>query len=177
VTDLDTARVLPLTKTGSVPTVTLEVPIADDKQSAHLRIAGALKDASYRIENGDLMFDRPLRGLRNTVLLPAGWDVSAISQSGTIGTYDGRAFVALINLNAENNYKVTIRARSDDDPPALCSVLSTSRILTHSDLSACMTSTRAARAAGRTDATTAATSSTAAAPASGSAPGSRTSCT
>jgi hypothetical protein len=43
--------------------------------------------------------------------LPAGWDVSGISQSGTIGTYQDRAFVALINLNAENNYKVTIRAR------------------------------------------------------------------
>jgi hypothetical protein len=61
--------------------------------------------------NGELMFDRTLHGLRNTVLLPAGWDVSAVSQSGTIGTYEGRSFVALINLNAENTYKVTIRAR------------------------------------------------------------------
>ena len=34
-----------------------------------------------------------------------------MSQSGTVGTYRGRAFVALINLNAENNYRVTIRAR------------------------------------------------------------------
>ena len=57
------------------------------------------------------MFERTLRGLRNTVLLPAGWDVAAVSQSGTIGTYEGRVFVALINLNAENNYKVAIRAR------------------------------------------------------------------
>jgi hypothetical protein len=38
--------------------------------------------------------------------------VSGVSQSGTIGrTRDGRAFVALINLNAENNYNVTVRAR------------------------------------------------------------------
>jgi hypothetical protein len=37
--------------------------------------------------------------------------VSAVSQSGTIGTNEGRAFVALINLNAENSYRVTIRAR------------------------------------------------------------------
>jgi hypothetical protein len=59
----------------------------------------------------DLVFDRTLHGLRNTVLLPAGWDVSTISQSGTIGTHEGRAFVALINLNAENSYNVTIRAR------------------------------------------------------------------
>ncbi len=63
------------------------------------------------MSNGELVFDRTLHGLRNTVILPAGWEVNAVSQSGTIGTYQDRAFVALINLNAENNYKVTIRAR------------------------------------------------------------------
>ncbi len=52
-----------------------------------------------------------LKGLRNTVLLPAGWEVSEVSQSATIGRYDGRVFVALINLNAENEYAVRIRAR------------------------------------------------------------------
>jgi len=62
------------------------------------------------VQSGELVFDRPLHGLRNTVLLPAGWEVSSVSQSGTIGMYQGRAFVALINLNAENNYRVTIRA-------------------------------------------------------------------
>ena len=51
-----------------------------------------------------------MKGLRNTVLLPAGWEVSAVSQSATIGQYQGRAFVALINLNAENQYTVRIRA-------------------------------------------------------------------
>ena len=45
------------------------------------------------------------------MLLPAGWEVSAVSQSGTIGTYQGRTFVALINLNAENSYHVVIYAR------------------------------------------------------------------
>jgi hypothetical protein len=45
------------------------------------------------------------------VILPAGYEVSAVSQSATIGTRQGRVFVALINLNGENNYKVTIRAR------------------------------------------------------------------
>ena len=57
------------------------------------------------------MFARTLKGLRNTILLPAGWDVSVVSQSGTIGTYNGRSFVALINLNAENEYNVRLRAR------------------------------------------------------------------
>jgi len=37
--------------------------------------------------------------------------VSGCSQSGTIGQNQGRAFVSLINLNAENNYQVTIHAR------------------------------------------------------------------
>jgi hypothetical protein len=45
------------------------------------------------------------------VLLPAGYDVTAVSQSGTIGQYQGRIFVAFLNLNAENTYSVTIRAR------------------------------------------------------------------
>jgi hypothetical protein len=111
IVDLDTAKPLTPVKEGGSTVVKLEVPIADDKQSAHLKITGMLKDAAYRAENGDLVFDRTLHGLRNTVLLPAGWEVAGISQSGTIGVYQGRAFVALINLNAENNYRVTIHAR------------------------------------------------------------------
>jgi hypothetical protein len=124
VIDLDTAKRFTPTKSGGAKSggaksggamsVALDVPIEHDQQSAHIKITGALAGASsgYRIEHGDdLVFDRTLHGLRNTVLLPAGWDVSAVSQSGTIGTYEGRQFVALINLNAENAYKVTIHAR------------------------------------------------------------------
>jgi hypothetical protein len=107
VIDLDTAK--PFTVTSN--TVKLEVPIVDEKQSAHIRITGKLKDDAYTLRNGDLVFDRTLHGLRNTVLLPAGYEVAAVSQSGTIGMYQGRAFVSLINLNAENNYRVTIRGR------------------------------------------------------------------
>lgn len=111
VIDLDTAKAFTPIKEGKSTAVRLEIPITDDKQSAHIKITGLLKDAAtYKAENGDLIFDRPLHGLRNTVLLPAGYEVTAVSQSGTIGMYQGRAFVALINLNAENNYKVVIRA-------------------------------------------------------------------
>jgi hypothetical protein len=112
VIDLDTAKAFTPKHEGKSSVVKLEVPITDDKQSAHIKITGTLKDTgSYKAENGDLVFDRPLHGLRNTVLLPAGYEVSAVSQSGTIGMYQGRAFVALINLNAENDFKVVIRAR------------------------------------------------------------------
>ena len=75
------------------------------------KITGTLKDPGYTVRNGDMVFDRALHGLRNTVLLPAGWGVSAVSQSGTIGTYQSRAFVSFINLNGENTYRVTIHAR------------------------------------------------------------------
>jgi hypothetical protein len=111
VTDLDTAQPLTPVKAGKATTVALAVPITNDKQSAHLRITGTLNDPAYTVEGGDLVFSRTLKGLRNTVLLPAGWEVSEVSQSATIGQHEGRSFVALINLNAENQYGVRIRAR------------------------------------------------------------------
>jgi hypothetical protein len=108
VIDLDTAK--PLTVVAK--SVRLEVPITNDKQSAHLKITGTLTGGSYRMESGGIVFQHLMKGLRNTVILPKGWDVSGVSQSGIIGTdRNGRVFVALVNLNAENNYTVTIRAR------------------------------------------------------------------
>jgi hypothetical protein len=110
VVDLDTAKRFARSREGGATVVKLDVPIVDDKQSAHLEIKGTIKDDGYRLDKGDLVFDRMLHGLRNTILLPAGWEVSAVSQSGTIGMYQGRSFVALINLNAENAYRVVIHA-------------------------------------------------------------------
>ncbi len=110
VVDLDTAHDLPVPQDGATAFARLDVPIANDKQSAHLRITGTLQDPGYTLDRGELVFDRSLHGLRNTVLLPRGWDVSSVSQSATLGMYEGRQFVALINLNAENSYAVRIRA-------------------------------------------------------------------
>jgi hypothetical protein len=106
VLDLDTAKPLFVADRRAK----LDESVVNDRQSAHLKITGTLQDESYRVARGTLEFDRTLHGLRNTVLLPAGWEVEAVSQSGTIGRYQGRAFVALINLNAENSYRVSIRA-------------------------------------------------------------------
>lgn len=111
VVDLDTARPLATSGRGATTVAALEVPITLDEQSAHLQISGTIRDGSYRSTNGDLVFERTLHGLRNTVLLPAGYEVQAVSQSATVGTNQGRAFVSLINLNGENSYKVTIHAR------------------------------------------------------------------
>ncbi len=110
VTDLDTAHVLRTTTSDGKTTAALEVPITNDNQSAHLRLTGTLRAPAYTMDGDDLVFARTMKGLRNTVLLPAGWEVSAVSQSATIGKYEGRTFVALINLNSENEYTVRIRA-------------------------------------------------------------------
>jgi hypothetical protein len=112
VLDLDTARELTTVRDKGATFARLEVPIVDERQSAHLKITGTLKAAGYTLVRGELVFQRTLKGLRNTIVLPRGWEVAVVSQSGTIGTdRSGRAFVSLINLNAENNYKVTIRAK------------------------------------------------------------------
>jgi hypothetical protein len=121
VVDLDTAKELRIvtgetvTKRGakeSHKSARLDVPITNDNQSAHLKVTGQLAGDSYRTINGELMFQRTMKGLRNTIVLPKGWEVSGVSQSGTIGAdRDGRVFVALVNLNSENSYNVTIRAR------------------------------------------------------------------
>jgi hypothetical protein len=110
VIDLDTAKPLATSRQGSATVVKLDVPIVDDRQSAHLKVTGTLEDAGYKISNDVLTFDRTVKGLRNTILLPAGWEVTSISQSGTVGVYQGRVFVAFVNLNAENAYHVVLTA-------------------------------------------------------------------
>lgn len=110
VIDLDTAHTLATGKDGAKTVATLEVPITADQQSAHLRVMGTVVDPSYTADATTLTFSRTLKGLRNTILLPAGWEVSEVSQSATIGRYNNRVFVALLNLNHENQYTVKIRA-------------------------------------------------------------------
>jgi hypothetical protein len=113
VVDLDTALPFTPVKEAKGTFVRLETPITNERQSAHIKITGTLKAPGYTLVDGQLVFQRTLKGLRNTVLLPKDWEVSEVSESATIGTErtSGRTFVALINLNAENSYRVTIRAR------------------------------------------------------------------
>ena len=111
VIDLDTGKPFSTSKKDAMTLVKLDLPIVDDKQSAHIKITGSFRDPAYKAMADEFVFDRVMYGLRNTVILPAGWEISALSQSGTIGTFEGRTFVSLINLNGENNYRVTLRAR------------------------------------------------------------------
>jgi hypothetical protein len=116
VIDLDTAKELKTAREGKTTWAALDVPIEKEKQSAHLKITGTLRAAGYTLVRDELVFQRTVKGLRNTILLPKGWDVSGVSQSATVGMdRSGRAFVSLINLNAENSYSVTIRAARAGD--------------------------------------------------------------
>ena len=85
--------------------VPLEVPIVDDKQSAHLRITDA--DGSGLHGGEGRPCSREREGSRNTVVLPARGRRGAAIR--TIGLSNGRAFVSLINLNNDNQYVVKIR--------------------------------------------------------------------
>jgi hypothetical protein len=113
VVDLDTARPLAPARDGQWTYVPLEVPIVNDRQSAHLRVTGVAR-GGYGVTSGALVFDRTVRGLRNTIVLPEGWELSSVSQSATIGTTRTptgvRTFVSLVNLNSENQYRVVVRA-------------------------------------------------------------------
>ncbi len=111
VIDLDTAQPLELQKKGREAHAKLQVPIVNDRQSARLKVGGILVDPAYGVVNGSLRFQRTVTGLRNTILLPAGWEVASVSQPCTLGTYQGRAFVALVNIQQEDAAKVTILAR------------------------------------------------------------------
>jgi len=116
VTDMDTAKPLATAKEGNFTVAKLAVPITKQHQSAALRVTGTSTDPNYKVENGTLMLDRTLHGTRNTILLPAGWEVAASSQPGLLGIaseapYTGRAFIQLYNLTGEPTQKIVVRAR------------------------------------------------------------------
>ena len=115
VIDLDTASRLETVTEAAMTYAKLAVPISNDKQSARLKVVGVVEDEAYRVVDKDLVFNGKLHGLRNTLLLPPGWEVSRISQPGTIGRHDGRAFVAFINIFDGEGIDVEIRARATDE--------------------------------------------------------------
>ncbi|HEX5069816.1 MAG TPA: hypothetical protein VFV78_06330 [Vicinamibacterales bacterium] len=98
VTDMDTGKPLMAAPSGSTWSVALASPITNDRQSAHIRIAGREIDAKYRIEGGQLAWQLAMMEPRATVLLPAGWEPTAVSVPATVATgRDGRVAIQLYN--------------------------------------------------------------------------------
>jgi len=113
VTDMDTGRALTPVQAGGAWTIPLVTPIANDRQSAHLRIAGKERDANYRIEAGpagQLAWQITVYEPRVTIVLPAGWELTAASAPLTLATgRDGRVTLQVYNSRLEP-MAVAIRA-------------------------------------------------------------------
>lgn len=109
ITDMDTGAVMDGVDFAG-RTVRLAVPITTDGQSAHLRIAGVEADPNYRVDAGQLSWTRTLHEPRTTILLPAGWEVTAISTPATVTTTrDGRVAIQVYNPRLEPT-AIAIRA-------------------------------------------------------------------
>jgi hypothetical protein len=80
--------------------------------SVRLRIAETYTDAkSYRVEGGELVFDRALGRPRNAVVLPAGWYLTASSIPATVTeTADGRIRLDFVNPR-NDDIAVLIKAK------------------------------------------------------------------
>lgn len=50
-------------------------------------------------------------GPRNTILLPAKWEVSALSQPADFASYRGRSFLAPVNIHNEDSLQISIRGQ------------------------------------------------------------------
>lgn len=110
VTDMDTGKPLPCAERGGAWTIDLAAPIATDAESAHLRITGREQDATYRVEAGQLVWQKTLHEPRTSILLPAGWEVTAVSAPATITTgRDARVAIQIYDPRIEP-VAVAIRA-------------------------------------------------------------------
>jgi hypothetical protein len=94
--------------------VVVRFPKVGKGQSFRLRIHETYTDAArYRLENGELVWDRALGRPRNAVVLPAGWSLTNCSVPAIVSeTEDGRVRLDFVNgRNDEISVFVTARAR------------------------------------------------------------------
>ncbi|MFM8534221.1 MAG: hypothetical protein ACKOEC_11675 [Acidimicrobiia bacterium] len=92
--------------------VVISFPAVKQGQSARLRITETYTDpARYMLDGDELVWDRALGRPRNTVVLPAGWTVTASSTPAVITQdADGRQRLYFEN-NRNDEIQVLIRAR------------------------------------------------------------------
>jgi len=110
ITDMDTGKPLAVAQAGGTGSIALATPITTDRQSAHIRIAGQEVGGNYRLEGGQLAWELTVREPRVTVVLPAGWEVTAVSAPATVVTgRDGRVALQFYNGRVEP-FEVHIRA-------------------------------------------------------------------
>lgn len=108
------ARKLPLaniTDDAEVVVTFLTQPVAKDA-SVRLRLKETYTDAkSYYLDGDELVWDRTFGRLRNTVVLPVGWYLTACGSPATVQTLrDGRVSVYVVNPR-NDEVRVYLRAR------------------------------------------------------------------
>jgi len=91
--------------------VSLPAPVPKGGET-RIRIYKTYTDAaSYSVKDGQLVFDRPLGIKRNTVLLPAGWELIGSASPAIVSTDpDGRIRVSFLN-DRDDQLPVKIFAR------------------------------------------------------------------
>jgi len=96
--------------TGIVVTYFVQ-PVAKGA-TVRLRLKETYTDAkSYYLDGDELVWDRTLGRLRNTVVLPAGWYLTALGSPGVVQTLpDGRVSVYVVNPR-NDDVRVYLRAR------------------------------------------------------------------
>jgi hypothetical protein len=89
----------------------LASPIAKGS-STRLRLKETYTDPkSYYLDGEELVWDRTFGRLRNTVVLPAGWRLTALASPGVVHTLpDGRVSVYVVNPR-NDDVRVYLRAR------------------------------------------------------------------
>ncbi|HEY0556031.1 MAG TPA: hypothetical protein VGG20_17400, partial [Thermoanaerobaculia bacterium] len=101
---------------GEVPAgsevVVIHFPAAPEGGSVRLRISETYTDPkSYRLEGDELVFDRTFGRARDSVVLPAGWSLTASSVPARVSeTPDGRIRLDFVNPR-NDEIAVLIRAR------------------------------------------------------------------
>jgi hypothetical protein len=107
-------RKLPLTdaKDDTEVVVTHLARPVDKGSTMRLRLKETYTDPkSYYMDGEELVWDRALGRLRNTVVLPAGWRLTALAAPGVIQTLpDGRLSVYVVNPR-NDDVRVYLRAR------------------------------------------------------------------
>jgi len=107
-------RKLPLTdaKEDTEVVVTYLARPVTKGSTTRLRLKETYTDPkSYYLDGEELVWDRSFGRLRNTVVLPAGWRLTALSSPGVIQTLpDGRLSVYVVNPR-NDDVRVYLRAR------------------------------------------------------------------
>lgn len=139
VTDLATGRPLPFAvvdgrvaraggvagadSTGQYISATLARPVPADGGEARIRIDKTYEDArSYRVDGGELVFERSLGIRRNAVVLPPGYELAACNQpSQVLQEPDGRVMVSFWNASP-GEVPLVLRARRVEGAPGVGAV-------------------------------------------------------